>query len=108
MLKQSQGSLSSPAPHHRHARVQVGIQLAPLLQRARRAEHRLGGFRGQLPARIGNPSLHDDRPALHRARDVQRPTHAEVRPAVLQHVRMNAPRCSCLEALIAAPRDRSR
>ena len=69
-----------------HAALDIGIELLTVAEAAAAGEHRLCGFRRQLPAVVGRPGLNDDRPALHRAGDVERSAHAEIFALVIEHV----------------------
>ena len=55
---------------------------------ALRGEHRLRGLGGELPAGLRRAGLHDHRPALDRARDVERAAHREVFALVAEHVHL--------------------
>ena len=49
-------------------------------------EHHLRRFRGDLLTGLRRAGLHDHRPALDRARDVQRAAHREILALVAQHM----------------------
>ncbi len=71
-----------------HAAFHVGIEFAPGGDVARRREHRLRGFGGELAAGIGGAGLHDHRPALDRPGDVERPAHREIFALVVEHMQL--------------------
>ena len=71
-----------------HAALDVGIELLPVAEAAAAGEHGFRGFRGQLPAVVGGAGLHDHRPALHRAGDVERAAHREIFSLVIEHVHL--------------------
>ena len=51
-------------------------------------EDHLGRFGRQLPPRLRGAGLDDDRPALHRPRDVERPAHREMLALVVEHMQL--------------------
>ena len=71
-----------------HAALDVGIKLLSVGEAAAAGEHGLRGLRGKLPAVVGGAGLHDHRPALHRAGDVERPAHREIFSLVVEHVHL--------------------
>ena len=83
------------APGGLCARLDVGIHALRGGHVADAGEHHLGRFAGQLTTGVGLASLHDDRPALHRPGDVQRPAGGKVFALVIEHmqfgrIRVNA------------------
>ena len=72
----------------RHAGFHVGIEFAPGGDVARRGKDRLGGFGRELAAGIGGAGLNDDRPALDRAGDIERPAHRQIRALVIEYVQL--------------------
>ena len=69
-----------------HAALDVGVELLPVGQAAAAGEHGFRGFRRELPAVVGRAGLHDHRPALHRAGDVERAAHREIFSLVVEHM----------------------
>ena len=69
-----------------HAGLHVGVEALAVSQGALAGEDGLGGFRGDLPAGFRRAGLHDHRPALDRAGDVDRAADGEFRALVVQHV----------------------
>ena len=75
------------APEPRSAALDVGVDSACASARpAAAGEDHLGGLGGELPAGVGGAGLHDDRPALHRPRDVQRTAHRQKLALVVEHM----------------------
>ena len=74
------------APDLFHAALDVGVELLPVGKRATAGEHGFRRFRRQLPAIVRGAGLHDHRPALHRAGDVERAAHGQVFALVVEHV----------------------
>ena len=62
----------------RHQRLQVGVERLRRRLLHMRGEHRLGVPRREAAAGVGRAGLHQHRPALRRARQVQRPGHLVV------------------------------
>ena len=71
-----------------HAALHVGVERLAGLDVRQRGEHHFGGLGGELAAGVGGAGLHDHRPALHRARDVERAAHREVFALVVEHVHL--------------------
>ena len=71
-----------------HAALHVGAERLAGLHVRQRGEHHLGGLGGELAAGVGGAGLHDHRPALHRARDVERAAHREIFSLVVEHVHL--------------------
>ena len=69
-----------------HAALHVGIECPADGDVALRGEHRLGGFGRELAAGIGRAGLHDHRPALDRAGDIERAAHREIFALVIEHM----------------------
>ena len=69
-----------------HPALHIGVEALTLGQRALSGKHHLRGFGCELPARLRRAGLHDERPALHRTGDVQRPAHGEEFAAMVQGV----------------------
>ena len=76
------------AAEARDAVADVAVELLGLLERARRGEDQFGNPRGDIAAGARGAGLHQHRPALRRAGDVQRPAHLEVLPLVVQHMHL--------------------
>ena len=66
--------------------LQVGVELLRVGQRLLRGEHRFGVPGGELAAVVGRTGLHEQRPSLRRARDVERPADPEVLPGEVHRV----------------------
>ena len=66
------------APLLRHEPLQIGVELLRGRLLHVRGEHRLGVPRGEPAPDVGRSGLHQHRPALRRARQVQRPGHLVV------------------------------
>ena len=64
----------------------VGVEGAAHLDAALRGEDGLGRLGGKLAARFAGAGLDDHGPALHRARDIERPAHVEIFALVVEHV----------------------
>ncbi|MPM91555.1 hypothetical protein SDC9_138686 [bioreactor metagenome] len=71
-----------------HAALDVGIEGLGLVEGLVRHEDDLGGACGQIAPILGCSRLHDHRPALRRARHVQRPAHLEVAALVVDGVQL--------------------
>ena len=71
-----------------HPALDVGIELLAVGEAAAAGEHGLRGFGRELPAVFGRAGLHDQRPALHGAGDVERPAHAQIFSLVIEHVHL--------------------
>ena len=71
-----------------HAALHVGAKRLAGLHVRQRGEHHLGGFGGELAPDVGGAGLHDHRPALHRARDVERAFHRQVFALVVEHMHL--------------------
>ena len=71
-----------------HAALDVGIELLSIRKAAAAGEHGFRGLGRELPAVIGRAGLHDHRPALHRARDVEGTAHREVFSLVIEHMHL--------------------
>jgi hypothetical protein len=56
----------------------VGIESPRHSDRAAGREHHFGGFGGDLASGLGLSGLQDERPALHRPRDIQRTANSYV------------------------------
>ncbi len=69
-----------------HAALDVGIELLRVGEAAAAGEHGFRRFRGELPAVVGRAGLHDQRPALDGAGDVERPAHRQIFSLVVEHV----------------------
>src|SRR5262249_39606828 len=74
------------APELFHTPLHVRIETLARRQGTLGAENDLCGFGGELATRIRGPSLHDHRPALDCAGDVEGPAHRQVFAAVVHHV----------------------
>ncbi len=72
----------------RHAALDVGVEALALGEVALRGEHHLGGLGRELAAGLRGAGLHDDRPALDRPGDVERPAHREILALVVQHMQL--------------------
>ena len=62
----------------RQARHDVAVEFRRLLERGLRGEHQFGQPRGEVAAGVRCAGLHQHRPPLRRARDVQRTAHREM------------------------------
>ncbi len=71
-----------------HPALDVGIEFLAVGEGAAAGEHGLRGFRRKLLAVLGRAGLHDQRPALDRAGDVERAAHAEILSLVIEHVHL--------------------
>ncbi len=69
-----------------HAALDVGIEFLADGKIALRGEHRFRRLRRELAAGIGRAGLHDHRPALDRAGDIDRAAHREIFALVIEHV----------------------
>ena len=69
-----------------HAALDVGIKLLRIGERAATGEHGFRRFRRELLAVLGRAGLHDQRPALDGAGNVERPAHGEIFALVIEHV----------------------
>src|SRR5580698_6177892 len=67
-----------------HPRFHVPIKAAGFLNGAAAAEYHFGGLGGELPPGLGGSGLDDDRPALDRPSDIQRPTHRQMLTFVVE------------------------
>ncbi len=78
---------SGSRPSRAGAALDVGVIFPGAGQSAAagRKDH-LGGLGGELPPGVRRPGLHDDRPALHRPRDVQRSAHRQEFAPVIEHM----------------------
>ncbi|GJE72971.1 hypothetical protein CHKEEEPN_4532 [Methylorubrum podarium] len=79
--------IAGPA-RRRHPALHVGVELLARLQRGGGTEHHLGGLRRDLAPGLGGAGLHDHRPSLDRARDVERPLHLQEFAPVVQGVEL--------------------
>jgi hypothetical protein len=70
----------------RHPGLDICIEAAGFLDCAAAAEHDFGGLGGKLAAGLGRTGLNDDRPALDRPRNVQRPAHRQMFALVVKHM----------------------
>src|SRR5262249_27497490 len=61
-----------------HAALDVGVEFLAVGEAAAAGEDGFGGFGGELLAVFGGAGLHDDRPALHGAGDVEGAAHLEI------------------------------
>ena len=66
----------------------VGVEFAAGVDGARRREHRFRGLGCKLPAGFRRAGLYDHRPALDRARDVERAAHGKIFALVIEHVQL--------------------
>ena len=71
-----------------HPALDVGIEFLPVGKAAAAGEHGFRGFGRELPAVLGSAGLHDQRPALHRAGDVERAAHREIFSLVIEHMHL--------------------
>ena len=71
-----------------HAVLDVGVKLLSIGERAAAGEHGFSRLGRELPAVLGRAGLHDQRPALDGAGDVERPAHGEVFSLVIEHVHL--------------------
>ena len=69
-----------------HATLDVGIELLPVGEAAAAGEHGLRRLRRELPAVVRRAGLHDHRPALYRAGDVEGAAHFQIFALVIEHV----------------------
>ena len=69
---------SATAPDLLHATLDVGVEALAFRQVALPGEHGFRGLGRELPARLRCAGLHNHRPSLNWARDVERTTHGEV------------------------------
>ena len=64
----------------------IGVEPLRLGQRIAAGEDDLGGLGCKLPAGLRGAGLDDDRPALNRARDIERTAHLEILALVIEHI----------------------
>ena len=69
-----------------HAAFDVGVEAAAVGDGAAAAEDDFRGLGRQLAPGLRRAGLHDHRPALHRAGDVERAAHRQMLALVVQHV----------------------
>src|SRR5579864_451215 len=74
------------APWLLHPALHVGIELLRVRKIAPALEYYLSRLGRDLAARLRRASLHDNRPALDWARDVERAAHGQKWPLVIEHV----------------------
>ncbi len=74
------------APERGKLPFHVRVERDRVVERLLRGEDHLGRARGQPRAGRRRPGLHDDRMALRRACNVQRPAHLEEPSAMIEHV----------------------
>ena len=79
---------SGSRPSLRIAALHVGIEGAADFEVRLRGEHHLRRLGRKLAAGIGGAGLHDHRPALDRARDVERAAHRQIFALVVEHVHL--------------------
>ena len=72
------------APDALHPPLHIGVEALTVGQRALSGKHHLRSFGCELPAGLRCAGLHDERPALYRAGDVQRSAHGEELAAMVQ------------------------
>src|SRR5262245_63193331 len=66
----------------------IGVEFAPGGEVRLRREHGFRRFRRELTAGLRGPGLDDDRPALDRARDVERAAYRQVFALVVEHMQL--------------------
>lgn len=71
-----------------HAALDVGIELLAVGEAAAAGEHGLRGLGRELPAVFRCAGLHDHRPALHRAGDVEGAAHLQIFAVVVERVHL--------------------
>ena len=79
---------SGPRPYFVMRACMLVAEGAAFRDRVLRGEHHVGGAGGELHADVGRAGLRHHRPALRRARDVERPAHVEVLPLVIEDVHL--------------------
>ena len=71
-----------------HSALHVGIELSAGGEVALRREHGFRRLSRKLPAGLRRPGLHDHRPALDRARDIERSSHRKIFTLVIEHMHL--------------------
>ena len=77
---------SAVAAHRLAARLDVGVERLGVGEIAAAGEDHLGGLAGKLAPGIGRAGLDDDRPALDRPGDVERPAHRQELALMVEHM----------------------